>query len=67
MSSRKNDKPHVFKKKRVYGPASAKQQAWVGGYGDTERIAKLRRDAVAKERALLEARECEADVIHGIL
>ena len=68
MSSKKNDRPPMHGKRRVYGPANEKQKAWQGGYGYTAAlVAKFRRDNAAKEQALLEARECEADVIQGIL
>ena len=68
MSSKKNDRPPMHGKRRAYGPANAAQKAWQGGYGHTAaQVAKFRHDCVAKEQALREARECEADVIQGIL
>ena len=66
--SKKNDRPPRHGKRRVYGPANAAQQAWQGGYGYTAaQIAKFRTDCDAKRQALREARECEADVVNGIL
>ena len=68
MSSKKNDRPPTHGKRRAYGPANEKQNAWRNGYGYTAaQVAKFRRECVAKEQALREARECEADVIQGIM